>query len=406
MTHNRKASPTVRIPQTLAAILVALAVTIGLAPPANAAPVNTISSNIPKSAGGSRAQQYVTLNQVAHAVDQTPRGQTITISMYSQNRYRNRGQLGASVMYRIERAVRRGVHVRYVTWTPGNGKEMRRLTRAIHRKHDRLSWLKVCRGACKQGGRAGNGIHHTKAFTFTATGGRRWVTMILSGNLTRSSAEDQWNDADTIVGNRPIFDAVTRDIVAMRADRWQGVRRAVRSGPWTLYFFPQPRKPQDPVLSRLRQIKCRYTTGPRRHRVKHRSWVLVNMAFWSGYRNKYTRELVHKQRQGCQVRIVYSGKITSPAVKRILKRGHVPRWDANVGPRYTHAKSVYMMGVFNRSAHLGNKPIGVNLTGSANLTRAGQRLNDDYILETRSTSYYYRHARTFNILRAHSRRVR
>lgn len=387
-----------RLARYFTALILAAGLVAGIAPAASAAPLRSrISTNIPKAAGGSAAQQYATLNLVADLVDRTPRGATINVSMYSQNRYRNPGQRGASVMYRFERAVKRGVHVRWVTFGQGNGKEMRRLTRAIHRKHDRQSWVKVCRGACLVKGNGG--IHHTKAITFSSTAGRKFVTVIMSGNLTRSSAKDQWNDADLIVNNWPIYHAVNVHILRMRADRWQGTQKAVRSGAWAVYFYPQPRKPQDPFLSRLRQIKCKYTTGRKHHRVKHRGVVLVNMAFWSGHRNLYTRELGRKRRQGCTVYVAFSGQIVSASVKRQLKRDHVPTWDAHKGGSYTHSKSAYMFGKFGRNV------TGISLTGSANLTKAGQRGNDDTILETVSPTDYRLHAGVFNRIRAHSRRL-
>ncbi len=395
-------------------VALALLLTLGLT--ANATPVSGSWQNTPKTAGGKPGQQWWTLNQITRMVDQTPKGATITVSMYSQNRWNDRTQPGGSVLGHMAKAVKRGVHLRYVTFGQGNSAEFKKLAKAVKKKHDRYSWTKVCSGTCW----GGAGINHLKALTFTTTGGRRNVSLIMSGNLTKSGAVQQWNN-DQVLLDPVIFAAVTRHIVLMRNDRWQGKVKPIRHGALTLYLYPQPKKPDDPFLRELQHMNCTWKVhrkvGRKWKWVKAHGWVLVDIAFWSGNRNSYTRELGKKQRQGCNIRVVgtrytdpHRPPLMSNAVLKQLRKDHIPTWDSAVrgkhgALRYSHNKGAAYYGCWAKCSTHRPRVAGETLTGSGNMTKAGQRSNDDAILLWKSTTVYQWRAAQWRNVAAHSKRI-
>jgi hypothetical protein len=345
------------------------------------------SFNVPATAPGtSRARQMVFTDKVVEAVRATPRGETITVSMYSLS--------VGKVTDAFIAAHERGVRVRFISHTGAtkNG-NVRRLKAALGTNTRARSYVKICSGSCLVT-KKGVGVQHAKVLTFSRVvddrkKSVRWLTLVSSGNLTYAAGEDQWNEFQTIPGDRKIYDAATAYVASMRLDRDTFNTASVTSGIYRLDFLPQKKLTFDPVLRDLRRVTC---TGG--------GTVRVAMYGWTGYRKAIARRLVSLHEAGCDVRVALDSRYAVPAVRKILTSGRVRTYDTRNTPRrYVHWKTTVIDARIN-----GIKRHRV-YAGSANFTGAAILSNTDVILRIDSAAETKVHRQHFDLVVRGGRRI-
>jgi phosphatidylserine/phosphatidylglycerophosphate/cardiolipin synthase-like enzyme len=291
------------------------------------------------------------------------------------------------------------------------------------------SYVKVCQGACR-----GPGINmHSKFFVFSSTGGFRHVIKLSSSNLNAGGALKGWNDMYTIRGRAKLYRAFRRVHREMTHDTRAGDRLVqVRSGPYTVRFFPVARpkkrfvrvekrvktargskvklvkkrvKPRDPVLADLSKIRCSTPLG--RHK---RTKIFVSMFYWKDPRGEaIAKRLLRLARKGCTVQVILgapskdiSRKIKS-AGRRGLIRAYDSRWDLDsdgVFENRTHAKFVLVKG------HYGKQKRSYQvMTGSGNWVTGSLVGGDEVSLNIASKRAYKQYVRAWDRIRDHSRMI-
>lgn len=339
-----------------------------------------------KAPGTTRARQMVFTDRAVQAIAATPRGETITISIFSLS--------VGKVTDALIAAHRRSVRVRFVTHDGAtqNG-NVRRLMAALGTNTRARSYVKICSGSCLVT-KKGVGVQHAKLLTFSRVlddrkRSVRWVTLVSSGNLTYAAGEDQWNEFQTIPGNRKIYDAATAYVASMRFDRDRFTTASVTSGIYRLDFLPKKDPGFDPVLADLQRVSC-----------KGGGTIRVGMYGWTGYRTAIARRLVALRKAGCDVKVAIDGRYAVPAVREILTSGRVPTYDTRNTPRrYVHWKTTVI------DARIGATVRHRVYAGSANFTGAAIRSNTDVILRIDSASQTKLHRQRFDLITKSGRRL-
>lgn len=371
------------------AAVAALAVAITLPVPQAVAytPAPGTTFNTPaKAPGSSPARQLVFTDRATQAIQATPRGETITVSTYSLS--------VGKVTDALVAAHRRGVKVRFVTYDGAtkNG-NVRKLMAALGTNTRASSYVKICSGSCLVT-KKGVGIQHAKLLTFSRVvddrkKSVRWLTLVSSGNLTYAAGQDQWNEFQTIPGNRKIYDAATAYVVSMRLDRDKFNTPSVTSGIYRLSFLPNKSPTADPVLPDLQKVSC-----------KGGGTIRVGMYGWTGYRKAIARRLVALRQAGCDVKVAVDGRYAAPAVTKILTSGRVPTYDTrNTSRRYVHWKTTVI------DARVDGTMRHRVYAGSANFTGAALWYNTDVILRIDSAAESRVHRQRFNLITANGRRL-
>lgn len=375
----------------LAGLTTVLAVAVAAASPVVQADAYTPEAgttfNVPaKAPGTSRARQLVFTDKAVEAIRATPRGETITVSIFSLS--------VAKVTDAFVAAHRRGVRVRFLTYTgaTANG-NVRRLRAVLGTNTRARSYVKVCDGSCLVT-KKGVGVQHAKLLTFSRVvddrkRSVRWLTLVGSGNLTYAAGEDQWNEFQTIPGDRKIYDAATSYVTSMRFDRDRFTTPSVTSGSYRLDFLPKKDLRFDPVLPDLRRVTC---TGG--------GTIRVGMYGWTGYRKAIAHQLVSLRKAGCDVEVAIDGRYAVPAVQKILRSGRVPTYDTRNTPRrYVHWKTTVI------DARISGTMRHRVYAGSANFTGAAILSNTDVILRIDSAAETRVHRQRFDRIVAGGRRI-
>jgi phosphatidylserine/phosphatidylglycerophosphate/cardiolipin synthase-like enzyme len=298
-------------------------------------------------------------------------------------------------------AHKRGVSVRAIIWI-GNAERpgepsvfdqtnvnptFDRLAAALQRHGNkkrpaaRKSGTTRCKASCRGRG----GIAHSKYYLFSKVGKVEHVVVYGGANATDLAATHQWNDVDTIVRRKAIYDDFLR--VFNQSYRDRPVAR-----PWVMttrgkiqpQFYPHqgPGATGDPIIKDIKRISC---TGAAT--ANGRSRIRIAMTSWHGDRGiTIARYLVRKQNQGCDVKIVYA--VAGNEVLRVLRReGRKPvphrqitqdRDGDGVYDRYLHTKVMVVQGKW-----AGNPSASMVWNGSANWSplvirsdEAGVRMNN------------------------------
>lgn len=363
------------------------------------------TTNIPREAGSSQAQQFVLNDRLTALIDETPRGEQITMTTFSMNdgdRYRTRDDVVSALV----RAHRRGVIVRVVTWHHTDGQYVDRLKRELGTNIHKPSFIAVCNGSCLQSKRSKGDTdsHHAKAATFSLVrvGKRsvRHVTVIGSNNATASAGRDSWNDAETITPAMgpcaaKLFTWTGLYIMRMRFDRTAYNYPAFHCGGIRAYGAPFTNwQAHRPLLDILNHTSCGSRRTPTHIRV-------VNF-IWSRSRHAEADRLAWLQRHGCDVRVIYDGLVTNKSVLRTLHKAKIPTWDARTKKgTYPHAKVVSIDGQVWGRYHVIKK------TGSDNLTMSAITVNTDItLIIDGSVGRVVLAKRWFNLVASHSRRTR
>jgi PLD-like domain len=265
------------------------------------------------------------------------------------------------------------------------------------------SYVKRCKGSCRNAGKGGN--MHSKIYLFSRTGKYRHVVMVSSSNLNRGGAQAGWNDLFVMRDLRQSYTtylkvhrAMTKEMRASRA------RVEVKDGPFTSRFFPMRKasKRNDPTLRDLKQIKCKSAFGP--------TQVHVSMFYWKGVRGNYlTDQLLTLARAGCRVSVIYGAPSRQMAERLRAAAGagtinlFDSRWDHNedgYNEVRTHGKFVLVKGNYR-----GDNSAWVVMTGSPNWVQGSLSLSDENTVNIALKSAYQAYRHEWEVVRAHSRRL-
>jgi len=219
--------------------LIAIAASLGLAAtllvqPAQAAPWvprnGAVYFNHPRS---SHAAEFRHIAPLDHAIDATPRGETILFAQYLFN-------VDATANKLIS-AARRGVHVKIIMDDGTNTKQTRKLRSALNHDRDPNSWYRTCKRSCMSN--VPSSTMHAKLYLFSKTAGKQWVSMVSSANPHRVNTIASWNNTHTWVGMKKLYDGLAHYFYEMAKDKNQLNYGASRWGRVTernitLFFFP------------------------------------------------------------------------------------------------------------------------------------------------------------------------
>lgn len=239
------------------------------------------------------------------------------------------------------------------------------------------SWAKLCDASC----RGGSGIAHAKMIVFEQVNRSPRVVMYSSGNLTKAAADIQWNDMQTVVNNRTIFNfAVARFAELSRDVRMANPYRVAAAHGIAMSFFPWygAGTAGDPIMRVLAPVRCRGVAGGYGNG-NGRTVIRVSQTAIGDARGRRIAErLRFLKSAGCSVRVLYG--LMGSRVKRILKGGGVPihqlatdddgDW---IYDRYLHQKVLVVNGKYGADA-----TAAFTWNGSANMQ--GYTLSSDEIL--------------------------
>jgi phosphatidylserine/phosphatidylglycerophosphate/cardiolipin synthase-like enzyme len=336
------------------------------------------------------------LRRIIEAVRHTHKGQTIRFAQYSFDR--------RTMADALIRAHRRGVNVQIIVNDNWTSAPTNRLKRVLGTNHHKDHFVVICHGSC----RGGPGNLHLKVYSFTKTGGARDVIMTGSTNITNRAMSLQWNDMVTLRGKTKLFDTWVKVFNQLKKDkavrpRWvyfrsdsTGATFYRTSGetaePKSTTTSRLPTADEDPVLKRLKRIRCNAKKGSG---INGHTVIRITMYGWQDQRGKYlARRIAYLKRNGCDVEVILS--VAGAGVKATLRRSHVPMrsadWDYNEEGKvnfYSHLKVLAVNGTF---AHKRTHTVW---TGSENWSTMSFR-NDELTLQLNNTRIYRRYRDQFN----------
>ncbi len=305
------------------------------------------------------------ISHIVNSIESTRAGQKIRIFTWNL--------ASTTVVRELLDANARGVSVRLIM-SQGKANEQPRdgdywrLKRGLKRRshsHPQPkalhSWARACDRSC----RGRRGISHSKYFLFSKVGKKASnVVISTSANATEVSANDQWNDAWTLVGNKKIYNGFMDNFSQSAKDKpLKRGYRTTNAETMSAYFYPWSGKDArgDRVMKELKRIKC---TGVRNGTgINGRTSIRIAQdAIIDDRGIAIAKILRQKWQAGCNIRIAYA--LIGRQVRYILghtSRGPVPIrqivQDFNgdyVYERYLHAKVLSVSGRYrqDRSARI------------------------------------------------------
>lgn len=283
------------------------------------------------------------LVKLANTIDAARPGSTIRIAAYSNDR--------KDITDALIAAHKRGVHVQVLLNGNWTSRQTVRLQRALGKNTGKSHFLHVCERSCR--GRTGN--LHSKFYLFTDIGTAQDVVMFGSVNLTGFGAKTQWNDLFTATNRtylhgvlRGVFNQMKRDRPAKRPY----MNRPVGDYDVTVYPRYENTKDNDPVMSRLKRVRCEGADGATG--VDGMTMIRVNMYGWNGARGVYlAKKIADLSRKGCNIKVLESD--AGGRVVQILARNGVliksPDYDRNNNGEidmFTHAKYMILGGRYGK----------------------------------------------------------
>ncbi|HEX8508670.1 MAG TPA: phospholipase D-like domain-containing protein [Propionibacteriaceae bacterium] len=354
---------------------------------------------------GSTAEQLAIVRSIGRAIDATPKGETIQIAQYSLDI--------ASSADKLLKAHKRGVRVQLIVDQHRNivTTETRRLIKALGENRKKKSFLVRCGASCMSNRTS---AMHAKFFLFSAVGSSQHVSMVGSANLTHTNTRDSWNDTQTVVGDKVLYDSLREYFRDMTPDKKQlNYYRTTTSGDHKAYFFPQKTGKKPVVLlGVLKQVSCK-GAAPGYGDKKRRTIVRVGMYSWTSTRLDIARQLYKLHNAGCLVQVIYnSGRTSSYISHELLRRsskyGQMQLYDAwvdrnvnNKPERYMHLKVLMINGVLGEQ-----KNTKVVYGGSQNFTPNATTDNNDLIFRTADDAVYSAYAENFVSIREKTQRLR
>ncbi len=359
---------------------------------------------------GGRAARTVLVRRVVAAINHTLGGETIRIAAYSFDR--------VDVMKALLAAHRRGVRVQMVLNDNWFSPQTFHLRRVLGHNPRHKNFVVFCHGSC----RGGPGNLHMKVYAFSRTGAAKNVVMTGSANMTDRAVSLQWNDLYTMNNEGPLYNTFLRIFKQLKYDRavsprWvtfhdgniggqfyktETAARARTVSSRAVSKLPGPQR--DPVLKRLKKIRCTAVKGAGVH---GHTVIRITMYGWNHARGRWLANQVGDlKRRGCDVKAILG--VPGGGVQSVLRSAHVPlkssdynyintgtlddpEWVVNF---YSHLKVLAVNG------NMGGKPVHSVWTGSENWSPMSFR-NDELILRIDSTRNYRKYAGWFDFMWNH-----
>ncbi|GAA5150338.1 hypothetical protein GCM10023340_27260 [Nocardioides marinquilinus] len=343
------------------------------------------------------AARFAIQNYLIKAIRNTPKGETIRISVYSFDRN--------EVADALINARKRGVRVQILMNNHQVTRAQRRLYRKIGRNPKQRNFAYECKASC----RASRDNLHSKFFLFTKTGGIKNVVMMGSVNFTLNAVKWQWNDLLSLTRQdklhddlREVFDDMRKDYSTDQPFRTYCVGTKDGCGPTAsnqfLRVFPRKATPRnDAALAILNPIDCKYRSGGK----MRRTVVRMSMHAMRGPRGDYLAEAWRNLwARGCDVRVIYGlmGAKTKRKLGAATARGRVPLRSAGFDydgdgqvNRYTHQKYVLIGGMY------GGRIGKTIFTGSSNWSSRGTS-GDEIIYSFRGPGVFAQYMDNFRFM--------
>jgi phosphatidylserine/phosphatidylglycerophosphate/cardiolipin synthase-like enzyme len=278
-----------------------------------------------------------------------------------------------------------------------------RLQRALGHNPQKSSFVRLCHGSC----RGGPGNLHLKVYAFSRTGSAKDVVITGSSNLTDRAVSLQWNDLYTVADDGlyglfvKIFNQLKLDKphrprwVEYSSDQLRANFYRTKSGAaHHVRVLPAPRRvsqADDPVMKRLRAVRCRTAKG---FGIDRRTSIRIIMYAWQGNRGKYIAERVARlKREGCSVRIILS--VPGGGVLKVLHGAGIAMRSADwnylpsgIVNMYSHLKVLMVDGTYR------GKPTRTLWTGSENWSPMSFR-NDELTIQLSKPKAFSDYRRRF-----------
>jgi phosphatidylserine/phosphatidylglycerophosphate/cardiolipin synthase-like enzyme len=354
--------------------------------------------------------------QVRRAIDNTRKGATIRIALYSFDRI--------PVAQRLIAARNRGVHVQLLLNDHQDTKAMKMLRGRLGTDVSKKDFIYKCHSGCRTDNR--KRLLHTKFYTFTKTGKSKHAVFFGSHNLTMNAARHQWNDLYLTADDKPLFD----QYVALFDDMKKDYEKAQPPFPTfcgipangvscddavdfgTTVTFPRLVGPKnDPIVQILDRVQC-ITTAADGTRV--RTKLAVSMHTIRGHRGNYLADAYRRKfAEGCRARFSFGlvGAITKGHLGAKTARGRLPLrstgFDYNPNNNdnvknnpedkldltldyYSHQKYLIIQGNY-----AGNPNAQLVFTGSSNWGSLGS-VNDEILVAVQGKKPARQYLKNFN----------
>lgn len=307
---------------------------------------------------GQKWKRWVIFNKLMRTIEHAQRGSEIDVA--SWNILTKRGVTD------LINAAKRGVRVRAIMDSINtkqiNNRQFPRLRRGLAatnsgKPSNRRSYAILCSHAC----RGRHGQSHSKFFLFSHTGAAHDVVIEGGANLTTAAATNQWDEIYTLDGHTAIYNMYHQMFNQMWARKpvFPGYRsRSFMGGLYNEIFFPMSKI--DPVLVRLRQVKCHGATGG--YGSHGRTVVRASPDVIRGSRGMaIAKQLQKLYGQGCDVQMIYT--VMSHDIYHQIhgvrtKRGYLPVrhlvQDKNgdgIFDNYFHIKVLTVNGKYANNPH-------------------------------------------------------
>jgi phosphatidylserine/phosphatidylglycerophosphate/cardiolipin synthase-like enzyme len=353
--------------------------------------------------------------RVIKTIDNTPKGSTIRIAIYSLDRL--------PVASALVRAHRRGVRVQMLLNDHWENGAIRMLRNEVGKNPRRDSFVYKCKQSCRGAANEFNNLH-SKFYLFSQAGKSEDVIAVGSANMTRNAAVHQWNDLYFTDGDHELFRQFVDLFNDMRKDYdtrqeplvfcgipTNGVSCDDSVDKHTAVAFPRVSRPKDDlVVQMLDRVQC-LTPDPVTGEVK-RTRLALSMHTMRGNRGNYLAEAIRqKWVQGCDVRVTYGliGYHTKGVIAAPTKRGRIPlrstgmdyntddNFDLNndgiddlILDYYSHQKYFIIQGTYN-----GVPDTNMVITGSVNWSSLSTA-NDEVWFTVRGAVVAKKYLRNFD----------
>jgi phosphatidylserine/phosphatidylglycerophosphate/cardiolipin synthase-like enzyme len=353
---------------------------------------------------GSSKKQRAILIRLIRAINHAPRGSQIRIAVYSFDR--------ADVLGALRKARKRGVNVQVIVNRSVMSSGARSLQKKLGKNPNRKNFVIACSGRCRKKGDGGN--MHSKVYTFSRSGGARYLVITGSGNLTSKGVYRQWNDSYAIANDKRLYDTWANMFNQMAHQKLRGARRlsyTTTTGGYNYTFqrtlaaqnkqfstsqvsLARYRASADPAWRRIGKVSC---NAPKGYGVN--GHTVIRIAIYGMFKARgeaLAKALVRKKKQGCNIRIIMS--VPGGHTYKMMERAGIPLrsgdWEfaernaaeedgiSGWGPRfYSHLKFMAINGVY------AGKPTKTVWTGSENWD-ALSFANEEVILTINDASVY------------------
>ncbi len=361
-------------------------------------PYSTISST-----------RWAHIKLVNDAIDNTARGQTIRIAVFSFTR--------ETTIEKLEKAFARGVKIQIITDdhlyanlksedsedAEAAAEAYRRITilkNLLGTNISAGSFVKICKNGCMSTSPA-SGMH-AKIYQFSKTGDSTYVTMISSGNLTSSEA---WNNTYTFGDRKDVYDDLGRYFYAMSKEPdtgdWYQNNAYGTNDLYRIYTFPRlgasDNLSLDMYYTMLDNVTCMNGTTATR--------IDVAMYTFSDSRIDVAKKLNTLSNRGCKVRV-----LVHPSIGITGEYGHIATLRAlinnsQIEVRHDPGHMMHHKYILIKGWYGVNKAATITFTGSANLSGAGLSLNNDVVIRTTNASHYDKYASNFSLIWGKSQRI-